>query len=68
MKRVVIKLIRIYQRSFSPLLGSHCRFYPSCSDYFILALKEYGFLKGLFLGLKRILKCGPWSRGGIDLP
>ena len=55
----VILFIKIYKYFFSPLLGSRCRFLPSCSDYFIECLNEHGFLKGFFVGVKRIIKCHP---------
>ena len=57
--KVIIFLIKIYKYFFSPLLGNRCRFLPSCSDYFIECLNNYGFFKGIFLGLKRITKCHP---------
>ena len=56
---ISIFFIKIYKYLFSPLLGNKCRFFPSCSDYFIDSLLEHGFLKGLFCGLKRISKCHP---------
>ena len=62
----IIKLIKIYKYLFSPLLGHSCRYLPTCSDYSIDALKNYGFFKGLFISLKRILSCHPWGRGGFD--
>ncbi|MCD6422822.1 MAG: membrane protein insertion efficiency factor YidD [Elusimicrobia bacterium] len=46
----------------------HCRFYPSCSNYFLLAVQKYGFLKGTLKGILRILKCNPFFKGGIDFP
>ena len=56
---ILIKFIKIYQFLLSPLLGQSCRHYPTCSDYSIEALKTYGFFKGLFLSIKRILSCHP---------
>jgi putative membrane protein insertion efficiency factor len=66
MSRLVIFFISIYQRTLSPLLGDCCRFYPSCSAYTIQALQQYGLVKGLFMGLRRILKCHPFHPGGYD--
>ncbi|MDR1379357.1 MAG: membrane protein insertion efficiency factor YidD [Synergistaceae bacterium] len=63
-----IRLIRGYQKWISPLLGPRCRFYPSCSQYAILALAEWGFYKGSCLAIKRIARCGPWHEGGYDPP
>ena len=57
--KILIKLIYIYQLILSPLLGNNCRYLPTCSQYFIDSLKEYGFLKGFALGTKRILSCHP---------
>ena len=62
----LIKLIKIYRYLFSPLLGHTCRYLPTCSEYSIDALKAYGFFKGLFLSLKRVLSCHPWGEGGFD--
>ena len=61
-------LIKAYQLTLSPFLGKCCRFYPSCSDYALLALEKHGARKGLWLTLKRLFKCGPWHKGGIDFP
>ncbi|HPO04353.1 MAG TPA: membrane protein insertion efficiency factor YidD [Bacillota bacterium] len=66
MKRIIIFLIRGYQRFISPLFPRTCRFYPSCSAYFIQAVEKYGAVKGSFLGIKRILKCHPFHPGGYD--
>lgn len=72
---ILIEIIKIYQKIFSPNHGIFsnfyppffkCRFYPSCSEYFILALEKKGLAKGLFLGIKRILKCHPFNEGGIE--
>ena len=63
---IIIKLIRTYRYLLSPLLGHSCRYLPTCSEYSIDALKTYGLLKGLYLSLKRILSCHPWSKGGFD--
>ena len=59
-------MIKIYQKFISPLFPQTCRFYPTCSAYFIQALEKYGFFKGSFLGIKRILKCHPFHPGGYD--
>ena len=63
---VLIKLVRFYQLAISPFLGSNCRHYPTCSNYMIEAVKEWGFFKGTWLGLKRIGKCHPWGTSGVD--
>ena len=60
-------LIKIYQYAISPLLGSNCRFYPTCSSYTKEAVELHGGLKGGWLGLRRILKCHPYNEGGVDL-
>ena len=58
--------IRIYQRLVSPFLGQRCRYYPSCSDYAVQAIRQFGILRGLVLAGWRLLRCNPWSRGGFD--
>ncbi len=58
--------VRFYCLAISPLLGSHCRFYPSCSRYTLEALEKHGPLRGVWLGLRRLVKCGPWTSGGFD--
>jgi len=59
-------LIKSYRYLISPLLGNHCRFYPSCSKYAETAIERYGFLKGSALTLRRLGKCHPWHEGGLD--
>lgn len=61
-----IFLIRVYQVCISPLKPSCCRFYPTCSHYTIEAIRRYGVIKGGYLGVKRILKCHPFHKGGYD--
>ena len=63
---ILIKFIKCYRFFISPLLGHSCRYLPTCSEYSIEALKTFGFFKGSFLSLKRILSCHPWGKGGID--
>ena len=58
--------IKCYQWLISPLLGKNCRFEPTCSNYMIQALKEWGIFKGSWLGLKRISRCHPWGSFGED--
>lgn len=64
--KILIILIRFYQIVISPLFAPCCRFYPSCSEYAIVALREYGPLKGSRLALLRLLKCHPFHPGGCD--
>lgn len=64
--RVLIDLLRIYQRTLSPLLGPRCRFYPSCSHYAVEALQRHGALRGGALTLGRISRCHPLNSGGLD--
>jgi putative membrane protein insertion efficiency factor len=59
-------LIRAYQLTLSPLLGPRCRFYPSCSQYALEALRTHGSLRGCALALRRLLRCHPWHAGGYD--
>ena len=67
MRRLLTMLIRLYQCTLSPLLGPCCRFYPSCSQYCMEAVQAHGCIRGLWLGIKRILKCHPFHPGGVDL-
>lgn len=67
MKRLVLSLIRFYQKHLSKLKGRPCcRFYPTCSSYTLGAVERFGAMKGLWLGMLRILRCNPLFRGGID--
>ncbi len=66
MNQAIIFLITLYQRYISPLKPATCRFYPSCSEYTIQALKKYRLLIGLRLSISRILRCHPFNPGGYD--
>jgi putative membrane protein insertion efficiency factor len=68
MAGVLVLLVRGYQLLIRPLLPAACRFHPSCSEYFILAVRKYGPLRGAWRGLCRIGRCHPWNPGGIDYP
>jgi len=62
----LLLLIRGYQVAISPMLGSRCRFYPSCSEYSMAALRQHGLFGGLWLAVRRIGRCHPWHPGGYD--
>lgn len=66
MRWLLIRLVRGYQFFLSPWLGSNCRFNPSCSNYAIDAIEQWGAIKGSWLAIKRIGKCHPWGDGGND--
>ncbi|MGL5692827.1 MAG: membrane protein insertion efficiency factor YidD [Peptostreptococcaceae bacterium] len=66
LSKLCIYLIKLYQKYISPLMGPTCRFYPTCSQYSIEAFKKYGLFKGMYLTIKRILKCHPFHPGGYD--
>jgi hypothetical protein len=66
MRALLIALIRVYQLFVSPLLGNHCRFYPSCSQYAREAIEQHGVLRGGWLAIRRLLRCHPWHPGGVD--
>ena len=66
MKKIIILIIKTYQITLSPLLGSNCRFHPTCSKYTIQAVNEHGVYRGLILGVKRISKCHPLGPKGYD--
>ena len=65
-RRVLIGIVRLYQIFLSPLLGSNCRFRPSCSQYAIEALNKHGAFRGSYLAVRRILRCQPFHAGGYD--
>lgn len=58
--------VRAYQRFVSPLLTPRCKYHPSCSEYLVQAIRSFGVVRGLVLGGWRLLRCNPWSLGGID--
>ncbi len=66
MTRVVLLAIRGYQHTLSHILGGGCRFYPSCSQYTYEAVERYGWLRGAWLGARRISRCHPFAKGGYD--
>ncbi|WP_235269855.1 membrane protein insertion efficiency factor YidD [Geoalkalibacter subterraneus] len=66
MRRILLALIRFYQICLSPLKGPSCRFYPTCSEYSFQAIRQYGILRGVYLGCKRLAKCHPFHPGGYD--
>ena len=65
-RQLVIGAVRGYQWLISPLFGAHCRFTPTCSAYFIESVERYGVLRGSWRGVRRILRCHPFSDGGYD--
>ena len=65
-RSLVVAAIRLYQRAISPMLPASCRFYPSCSEYTVLAIWKHGVFKGILLGSWRIMRCNPFSKGGFD--
>jgi putative membrane protein insertion efficiency factor len=64
--QLLILLVRLYQASLSPYLGGHCRFWPTCSEYFIQAVQAKGTLLGAWMGIRRILRCRPFGGRGYD--
>ena len=66
MRTVAVAPIRFYQRFISPLLPKRCKYHPSCSEYAAQAIRAYGVPKGLVLAAWRVLRCNPWSHGGVD--
>ncbi len=68
MKKLLIALIKLYQKAISPFFGKSCRYYPSCSEYTVQAIEKYGVVKGTLKGAWRILRCNPFSKGGVDYP
>lgn len=66
MKKIFTWPIRFYQKAISPFTPSSCRFHPTCSTYSLIAIERHGVFKGLYLSVRRILKCHPFHQGGID--
>jgi putative membrane protein insertion efficiency factor len=66
LRSIAILPIRLYQRLISPLVGSRCKYHPSCSEYAAQAIERFGILRGLVLAGWRLLRCNPWSHGGFD--
>ena len=66
MRRILMGIIRVYQWTLSPLLGPRCRFHPSCSCYTHEAIARHGAIRGLWLGVRRLLRCHPFVEGGYD--
>lgn len=66
MKKAALALIKVYQWTLSPLLGPHCRFHPTCSQYAAQAIERFGFMRGSWLALCRLLRCHPFHPGGFD--
>ncbi|MDD6251850.1 MAG: membrane protein insertion efficiency factor YidD [Ruminococcus sp.] len=66
MKKLMLKMIRFYQTKISPNTPPRCKYYPTCSQYALEAIETFGAFKGFFLALWRLLRCNPFSKGGID--
>lgn len=66
MKKLLLRSIRFYQTAISPHTKPKCKYYPTCSQYTYEAIEVHGALKGAFMGIWRILRCNPWSKGGYD--
>ena len=66
MSYLFIYLIKFYQKIISPFIPKRCRYTPTCSQYMIEAIREWGFFKGLLLGFKRLIRCQPWGGQGFD--
>jgi len=65
-KKIFILIIIFYKKAISPYLGNNCRFTPTCSEYAMEAIERYGAIKGIWLAVKRILRCNPFCKGGYD--
>lgn len=66
MKKILVAIVRFYQRFISPAFPPSCRYYPTCSNYMIRAIQVHGAFKGTLMGTARILRCHPFVKGGID--
>ena len=65
-RTVAVAPVRFYQRFVSPAIPQRCKYHPSCSEYAVTAIRRYGILRGLVLAGWRLLRCNPWSHGGVD--
>lgn len=66
LRGILVAPIRLYQRTISPALPARCKYHPSCSQYAVDAVRRYGVLRGVVLAGWRLLRCNPWSHGGVD--
>ena len=66
MQKLILLIIRIYRLVISPLLGPHCRFYPTCSEYAATSIERHGVIRGGWLATRRVCRCHPWHPGGVD--
>jgi putative membrane protein insertion efficiency factor len=66
LRTIVVAPVRFYQRAISPGLPQRCKYHPSCSHYAVDAVRQYGILRGVVLAAWRLLRCNPWSHGGVD--
>ena len=65
-REVWLAPLHLYRRVISPLFGAHCRYHPTCSEYAVEAVREYGLIRGTVLAAWRVMRCNPWSAGGVD--
>ena len=68
LRAIAVLPLRLYQRTLSRVLPARCRYYPSCSEYAVQAISRFGILRGTVLAAWRVLRCNPWSHGGVDFP
>ena len=67
-KKIIVLIIKLYQSSMRPFIGGQCRFVPSCSEYAIEAVRQFGVIKGLYMAVKRVLRCHPFGPKGFNPP
>jgi putative membrane protein insertion efficiency factor len=67
-RAIAVAPVRLYQWAISPVLPQTCKYYPSCSQYAVTAIRRFGILRGLVLTAWRLVRCNPWSHGGVDFP
>jgi putative membrane protein insertion efficiency factor len=66
LRAIAVAPVRLYQRAISPALPRRCKYHPSCSQYAVDAVRQFGVLRGIVLAAWRLLRCNPWSHGGVD--
>ena len=68
MQKLILNFLKFYKKAISPYLKAQCKFYPTCSEYAMQAIEKFGILKGIFKIFGRLIRCNPFSKGGIDFP
>jgi uncharacterized protein len=68
LRTAAVAPLRVYQRVVSPVIPRRCKYHPTCSEYAVQSIRRFGILRGLVLAAWRLMRCNPWSHGGVDFP